>query len=501
MNLIPSTPGHTPNYWCTWSTQNYGREEERDYHDYLGDAGAKLARGAMNEKSLRRWARQFPEIRSDLFLLLDDGWDVPYGIHPDKNLSQFGSLAPDPERFPSFVGTPAQRLHGLNGFVKEAGWRGLGLWVPAQAAGRLEMGPGMRDYWAERLAWCREAGIEYWKVDWGSYANDPAYRRFLTDLAAQLYPQLIVEHAYCMGPLNGQGLPDEENPSDRFAQMGQTAEKSLEVHAFSQVLRTYDVFHQNGVASTLDRVAYLLQGEGGLLNCEDNVQIAASLGCTAGIMRSAYWRDIKGMDYDSTQLRHQLDVVTAGVLWQRIAPAFAGGETHYSAKTLTDRWLFQAGDCWMSQVFGHEIHQTAPAVIARGMPLPRVEAPEELPFVTCSQNPTGAVTVAAHRRVFPVRQERLPLCSVLLEPGHPAPFLGVFGSFREICLRLPERPGKALQVWGQSLLSKQAVEVTHRATLGEDGILHIPGALIEELYRPTPSDLSDPAVLFALREQ
>lgn len=502
MNLIPTAPGATPNYWCTWSTQNFGREDgQPDYRNYLGGIGSQFARAEMNEKNLRRWLRQFPKIQKDLYLMLDDGWDVPYGVHPDTQRDRFGTLELDTQRFPSFTGTPAQRLEKLNRFVREQGWRGLGLWVPAQAAGDVEPGPAMEAYWTERLLWCREAGVEYWKVDWGTYSHDAAYRLFLTELAAKVYPQLIVEHAYCMVAHNGPRLPIGEQDGDRFAQMEEIAGKSREIHGFSQVFRTYDVFNQIGAATTLDRTAFLLDGPGGLLTCEDHVRIAASLGCAAGIMRSPYWNDIPGLDYDSTLLRRRLDEITAGVLWQRLAPAFAGGEVLCSEEVLTDRWLFKTGECWVDEVFGQELHQSAPAVVARRMPLPQVEAQGEPPFVTCAQNPNGAMSVTAHRRLLPTRQEVLPLCSVTLSPWEAPPFLGVFGSFRQVELRLPARPEGRLRVLGQSLLAEEAVDVTASVGRGQDGSLVIPGGLLEDLYRPTatPGDLSDPSVVFAIQ--
>lgn len=497
MNLIPDSPGSSPNYWCTWSTQNFGRQDEHpDFHNYLGEIGSQFARNEMNENNLRRWAKQFPKIRGDLYLMLDDGWDVPYGIHPDTHQDLFGTLELDQERFLSFTGSPAQRLKALNQYLKEQGWKGLGLWVPAQAAGDLKPGPAMEEYWTQRILWCKEAGVEYWKVDWGTYSHDASYRLFLTCLAAKLFPQLIVEHAYCMGPTNGNGQPDEQTSSDRFSDMGELPEKAQEIHKFSQVFRTYDVFNQMGTATTLDRTAYFLQRQGGLLTCEDHVRIASSLGCTAGIMRSPYWNDIEGLDYDSTLLRHKLDEVTAGVLWQRIAPPFSGGKTVCSENTLTDRWLFHNGECWVDSVFGHEIHQTAPAVIARNMPLPLVEARGELPFITCSQNPNGAVSIAAHRRLLPTRQEVLPLCSVTLQPEQFPPYLGVFGSYYRVIVQLPAKPKKIL---AQSALDSTAQDMTDRVHL-EGTKLIIPGELLEELYRPsaTAGDLSDPSVFFAL---
>ena len=123
----------TPSYWCTWSTQNRvaedkkGRENNFDSAAFLGDQGAQLARAEMNEDNIFRsggWADFYPEIRGDLFFMLDDGWDVPYGVHPDKNRPSFGSLILDKQRFPLFEGDDKTRLKKLSDAVKARGWRG-----------------------------------------------------------------------------------------------------------------------------------------------------------------------------------------------------------------------------------------------------------------------------------------------------------------------------------------------------------------------------------------
>ena len=91
MNLIPEKAGKTPNYWCTWHTQNFsGITEPLESMSpalFEGDQGAKSARSRLNQEALFGecgWADFFPEIRRDLYLMLDDGWDVPYGVHPDE---------------------------------------------------------------------------------------------------------------------------------------------------------------------------------------------------------------------------------------------------------------------------------------------------------------------------------------------------------------------------------------------------------------------------------
>ena len=49
--------------------------------------------------------------------VLDDGWDVAYGVHPATQREQFGSLEVAEDRFPSCTGNPAERLKSLNDLV------------------------------------------------------------------------------------------------------------------------------------------------------------------------------------------------------------------------------------------------------------------------------------------------------------------------------------------------------------------------------------------------
>jgi hypothetical protein len=63
VNLIPDTPSSVPNYWCTWSTQNYiyGWDiKELDVKLLEGNGGSELARDEINEELLigaNGWAR------------------------------------------------------------------------------------------------------------------------------------------------------------------------------------------------------------------------------------------------------------------------------------------------------------------------------------------------------------------------------------------------------------------------------------------------------------
>ena len=125
MNLIPESARTTGNYFCTWDSQC------DEMYDRTPLAESIPSRDAMNEDFLfggNGLLNRFDGIRGDLIVVLDDGWDVPYGA-TDRRL--FGSLEADPERFPSLSGlSPAGRLKALADRVCALGYRGLGLWIP-----------------------------------------------------------------------------------------------------------------------------------------------------------------------------------------------------------------------------------------------------------------------------------------------------------------------------------------------------------------------------------
>jgi len=131
MNLIPHTTGQTPSYWCTWAVQNYSLgkddlgEQPMDARAFEGSRGARLARTKLNEKLVFQhpgWiTNSYSKVCGDLYVVFDDGWDVPYGVHPQEEQWRFGSLELNEERFPSCSGTPKERLRRLNEKVRAAG--------------------------------------------------------------------------------------------------------------------------------------------------------------------------------------------------------------------------------------------------------------------------------------------------------------------------------------------------------------------------------------------
>ncbi len=393
-----------------------------------------------------------------MYFLLDDGWDVDYGVNPNQNPACFGSLEVSEQRFPSVKGLPpAERLKRINQRVKDHGWKGLGLWVAAQRCAEDYDAPFTeRDlpYWQERILWCRDAGVEYWKVDWGTQADNIAFRKALTDMAARLYPSLIIEHAACMLPLNAPEHPDAALQG-RYAGEASAFALAKQAVTFSEVFRSYDVLGVLSILTTLDRLSALLPVSKGYVNGEDECYINASLGCPIGVMRSHYDTDkINEVGDDRTW---RLDEVTAALRWQRIAPPFAHTQTACSKEILYDEQYFEAGSTWYGSVYGKRVRQGAPAVVARNLAAESIWVEGEIkPYVAASLHPNGAYSVSVQPRVTGGAC-RYPNACVHCEIPDGVDTVGLLGVGCQVQLHLSATPKK---VYVQSLIGDQAFEMT-----------------------------------------
>ena len=150
--LVPETPSTAPDYFCTWNVQGFA----------CSYSGASAQADMMVEASLfgtgtnQNWLSFYPEVRGDLTFLLDDAFDFPIG--GGHNDIRRGSVELDTGRFPSYTGTPAERLARLSRDVKARGWRDLGLWI-CNSRPNVDSLPIDSDaYWTERLKWSQDAG-------------------------------------------------------------------------------------------------------------------------------------------------------------------------------------------------------------------------------------------------------------------------------------------------------------------------------------------------------
>ena len=476
-SLIPEKPNTSPDYYCTWQTQLYA----------TSDGKPQKQRDVMTEHSLFceekpfGWAYFHPRARKDLMLVMDDSWDVPVG----ENEAYYGSLLPDKGKFPGIVSeNAAESLARLNEKIRALGWRGVGGWVCAQECERYTGILSAEEYWIERFRQANASGFAYWKVDWGKRAADVSFRRRLSELAREYAPSLVLENAI-----------------------------RSEVIPYSDAYRTYDVPEIMSIPMTMEKLAALLMYETvppahGILNCEDEVYIAASLGCAMGVMRHPYAGAFPDGRADMSfpachrDVKRRMDEVARAAIWHRAAPAFAvsARETQISAEILTDYWRFDKVEeeieaWWLTNpmiapaLADGILTKSAPAAISRGLPLPECapNADGKKPYLTASRAPNGVVSLATLGRTEG-RSFAVPRCAVRIEAAGAHTF-GLFGAYESVTLCGVKAPKTVL---AQDILGKQAWDVTDSVQFTEEGLV-IPGALIEKIgtEQNEPGDISD----------
>ena len=475
-NLIPTTPGSAPDYFCTWNVQGY----------VLSYARGKL-RDAMTESNMfgsgkyQNWLGFYPRIRSDLYFVMDDSWDVGFTNY------DYGADILNLERFPSFAatGTEPEKLKKLNTAVQAKGWRAVGGWICANKA-TANKDVSDQVFYAERLKWMNAAGWGYWKVDWGKHSKDANWRRQLTEWGHQYAPNLEVEQAMIWSCV-----------------------------PFADAFRTYDVEVITSIPVTLTRVCKGLPQVAepkakALINCEDEPVIGAALGCAIGIMRHPFAGNLPNGQQDEAfppvtrDVKESLNEVERGVLWHRVAPPFkVDGVVNIDPTKLTDTWYFQSREGWATKA-GKWSTNSAPARIARGgLPLPTVKvAAGEVPFVIASRNPNGAVTIATLGRTMCTspadRRYWTPLADITLAAGKLTGPIGIFGRYQTLTLTF-DVPMTGRTVLAQDILDTQAKDVTAQVFINGNS-LTLPGKLIEQigLEKATPGDKSDPGLVISV---
>ena len=476
-NLVPEKPSSAPDYLCTWNLQCYRSNQDGP----VKNRAEMVEENFFGDGPYQGWASLYPAIREDLFLVLDDSWDIPRDMNERGGNPYFGTVRLDTTRFPSFKGEPAQRLKALSDRFTGLGWKGLGGWICAEKAGTSPEVPDSV-YWPQRLREAQEAGIRYWKVDWGKNQGSGEWRKQLTRWGREYAPELIIEHAM--------------NP---------------EFIAFSDTYRTYDVENITAQTVTIDRVAQYLRYSPeapaqGIINCEDEPYIAAGLGCAIGIMRHPFvgalpsGRADIGFPTSGRNLKCRLDEVVRGVRWHRIALPFASDGVSFAVDPviLEDGWIYAFDESWIRHEVGDTVRVSAPARVSRNMPLPKVGSEDPArPFVLSSRYPGGAVAVATVGRSLG-REYVLQEVPVEVEVPSTASPVGVFGRYGSLTLTYPAPLG-GVRVLAQDLAGKEAVDITGRVTV-EGNRLTIPGAVISEigLMAATEGDVSDPGLVLKL---
>jgi len=465
--------------------------------------------------------KAYPQVRKDLFLLLDDGWDVGSsrgGTLPESVWFRpyIGSCQLSEEKFPGYGDTPPERLKTLVDKVKSLGWKGLGVWIsPSISYGNDVIGRNKSfwEFWRIRMEWSKYAGIAYWKVDWGEYDMSDRHRKILSKLKDKIYPELIMEHALMRFPYNSRN--------------GEESRKALAAQryrlSYSDVLRTYDVTFALSIPTTLSRVAALLShpvkikpGCMGLINAEDELYLSAALGLTFGVMRHGIGDNAtnsgpnwafggEGRFPETRPARRQLDEVLRAVRWQTgFAPAFQAeiGDTYISPERGEDSWNFTPDETWQKNLCrGKETTQRAPLVISRNDPPPEVTPCDETPpYIVTSRNPSGALSIATLGRVTPERGYYSPKADVRWKLGGNSGVIGIFGHYKSLALVFDQAlEGK--RVYAKDLIEDNFTDITDEIQISGNTLI-LDGAWIEQtgMRRNHPGDFSEPGLALRIGE-
>lgn len=478
-SLVPDTPSNAPDYLCTWNLQAYVVDYEN----------SDRMREAMTEENIfgngqyQNWASFFPTIREDLFFVMDDSWDIPADVNTKRDNPFLGTTELNEERFPSFTGTPTERLQKLTKKFKEMGWKGAGGWICAQ---KSENYPDVSEeaYWTERLKAAHDAGFSYWKVDWGKESRNDEWRQMLTRLGKEHAPGLWIEHAM-----------------------------KNEYIEFSDVFRTYDVENIIAQPVTIQRVSNLLpykaqDGAKGIVNCEDEPYIAVGLGCAIGIMRHPYAGNLPGGRQDEAfppvghNYKKCLDEIVRAVRWHRIAEPFAvNGDCAVDTIRLYDSWELRENETWnKGRKIGSILSESAPARVSRGMALPEVaDTTSSRPFILASTYPNGAVAISAIGRAIGREYvtKEVPVRVEGINWDFPT---GLFGYFKEVTVDYPSDIPAGAKVLAQDLAGDTPVDITADVTINGN-LLTIPGEVIRKvgLMNATEGDLSAPGLVVQMQ--
>ena len=506
INLVPSTPATAANYWCTWYAQNYWVQRGGEVVD-LNKITNSAAREELTYNHLYNqkdgWVTNYlPRGRSDWYFLIDHGWQTKEASERTIPGAQpFFSLHIDPRDFPEYADAePQEALRLFNEEIIANGWRGLGIWtrgtIDSTAAQTM-------------VEWSKYAGIEYWKIDGGGIENFWSYK-----IKEKIFPELSLEYVTPAGNLNpGWDIEGQKEYPSSYDIGGRHQVDMLRVLQNSDVFRTYDASPLLMSVTTLRRAHDILKQTQNqpkyvsTLNLQDNCSAAAALGClVAGKRHPNYMeRTLEGKDlhHQLSGKRHMQGRINEHERlgeWQRKARPFLAGFGTYasSEKELVDYCEFTKWDTWNKATYGKIVSQSAPAIMARNMPLPTVEIEGEPPYVMATTYPNGPVCVATEGRVRPDDNWFHPRAKVTIQVKDANQPIGIFGHYDELIIQFPETINPE-NIWAQDLLAESATDILSKVNV-EGNTLSIPGDLIDKIGTSAASDddISVPGMVLKL---
>ncbi len=507
-NLVPTEPAeHSPHYWCTWYVQNYWQQRGGEITDFnkLNNPGAQdemTYEHIFNEED--GWAHYLRRGREDLTFLIDHGWQIREGDWSALPGRPYFNFRADPADFPPYAGLePAEQMKRFHEELQALGWRGLGIWV----RGNVPLSE-METF----VKWSKHAGVTYWKIDGGDTGQ------YLASQAAEShYPELYMEHAEAPGHFNANTeVPDAEEYPSTFAAGGRIAARALRNLQHTDVIRVYDVAPHLITPTTIQRINdVLLQTNGdpryrAILNTQDLPYVSMAMGTSIASKRHPNYmeRTWKGRDLhhqleDDRLMQYRMNEVERLGRWSRIAMPIPAGEGAYrrSDDILIDHYTHDAYSTWNKTTYGKKLYQGAPAIMARNMPLPEVEANQagDVPYVMASTYPNGATAITTEPRVTDTRKVWYPRAGVTVQIHDAAKLVGIAGHYQSLTLEYAGPLTGVTHVWAQDLLGEQAEDIRHLVEISASR-LTIPGELIDRIGTSAKDegDLSAPGMVLRL---
>ncbi|WDE99419.1 hypothetical protein PQO03_16400 [Lentisphaera profundi] len=508
-DLVPEAAAEVANYWCTWYAQNYWIGRGTDLQDLKGVTNS-AAREEINYHTIFNpkdgWASTYldKESRKDYIFLIDHGWQSKNKEEYIAGGSAFFNMITDPRDFAEYAHLePKERLKKFNEEIKALGWSSLGLWTRGNINEKQA-----RTF----VEWSKYAGIKYWKIDGGTGGG----KFFSQKVKEDIYPELILEYITGSGGnINPKWNQEHCSYPSVYDFGGNLRKGMLKMVQHVDVFRTYDASPLLMTTTTLRRTHDVLKQTQqqakykSVLNIQDDCNVALGLGVLVASKRHPNMgeRTLKGQD-----LHHQLsgprlmqkrmnEVQRLG-RWARIAPAFSAGIGTYlsSSNKLIDRCVYTAWDTWAGATYGKMVSQSAPAIMARNMPLPIVETDGVAPFVCVSTYPNGPTGIATDGRVSPKKRWFEPRAKVTVQIKDASQPIGVVGRYTELVLKFSGDLAGVTNIWAQDLLDDKSVDIRTQVKIDKNTLI-IPGALIDRigLSAGDKGDLSVPGLVLQLR--
>ena len=158
---------------------------------------------------------------------------------------------------------------------------------------------------------------------------------------------------------------------------------------------------------------------------------------------------------------------------------------------MTDGWFLADGSVWWKQLSGRHPVQSAPARIARNLPLPEVAVTGgERPLVCVSRHPNGAIAVGALPRLKWPRGRFEVAADISLDIA-PGRHFAVFGTVGTV--RVRDNGARRILACDLAQPAGTPLEDITAAVVRTDGGLILPGAVLNRIGSQTTQDLSAPA--------